>query len=65
MSDKKKELLLYAVHQLGLVELARRMKVSEEELNAWLTGRADITNRKLLALADLVYDLTQPLKPLH
>ena len=64
MPDKKKSLLQYAVEKFGRSELARRMKVSQETLDAWLYGGADMTNSKALALADLIDELTQPLKPL-
>ena len=62
MSDKKQELLKYAEHQLGRLELAARLKVSLPTLEAWLAGSADMTNSKALALADLVRELTLPHK---
>jgi hypothetical protein len=60
MPNKKKELLSYAVDQLGKPALAARLKVSVDILNTWLEGNADMTNSKSLALADLVYELTLP-----
>lgn len=60
MSDKKRNLLNYAASQLGRPALAARLKVSIDILEAWLDGRADMTNSKALALADLVHELTIP-----
>lgn len=62
MSNKRKELLEYAAQQLGRPALAARLKVNLETLNAWLDGSADMTNSKALALADVIHELTLPLK---
>lgn len=59
MPHKKKELLKYAADQLGRSELAARLKVSQDTIDAWLEGSADMTNNKALALADLVHELSK------
>jgi len=53
-------LLQYVHQQLGRREVAKRLRVSEEEIDSWLATPADMPNRKRLALADLVQELTDP-----
>ena len=60
MPDKKRDLLKYAASQLGRPALAARLKVSLDVLDAWIDGTADMGNSKVLALADLVRELTIP-----
>jgi len=53
-------LLEYAHQRLGKSELAKRLQVSEEVVEAWFVNPAEMPNRKRLALADLVHELTDP-----
>jgi hypothetical protein len=53
-------LLQYVHQQLGRREVAKRLRVSEEEIDSWLATPAEMPNRKRLALADLVQELTDP-----
>lgn len=53
-------LLRYAQEKLGPREVARRLQVSEEMINGWLAAPHDMPNRKRLALADLIQELTYP-----
>jgi len=55
--DSKKRLLQYALGQLGRKQLAARLKVPEDLVEQWLTGSADMTHHRALALADLVHEL--------
>jgi len=57
--DSKKRLLQYALGRLGRKQLAARLKVSEEVVEQWLTGSADMTNNNALRLADLVNELNR------
>jgi hypothetical protein len=56
-------LLQYVHQQLGRREVAKRLRVSEEEIDSWLATPAHMPNRKRLALADLVQELTDPGQP--
>ena len=53
-------LLQYAQQRLGRREVAKRLRVSEEVIESWVATPADMPNRKRLALADLVQELTDP-----
>ena len=53
-------LLQYAQRQLGRREVAKRLRVSEEVIESWVATPKDMPNRKRLALADLVQELTDP-----
>ena len=55
--SSKQRLLKYAAEKLGADELAKRLKVSEDDLLRWMEGRGEIPARKTLALADLVIKL--------
>ena len=50
----KQNLLRMAAQRLGHEELARRMKIPESLLTAWMSGHASMPDRKLLILADLL-----------
>jgi hypothetical protein len=56
--ESKKRLLEFALGRLGRKELAARLKVTENVVDGWLAGSADMTHSKALALADLVNELT-------
>jgi hypothetical protein len=53
----KRNLLEQAAKRLGRTELAKRLNVPEELLEAWIGGNASMPDRKLLALADLIEKL--------
>ena len=50
-------LLAYAAERLGKGEVAARLNVSVDTVDAWMTGVIAIPNRKLLALADLIDEI--------
>ena len=50
----RQRLLKYAAEKLGKPEVAKRLKVEEETLNAWLWGETEMPNAKLGELADLI-----------
>jgi hypothetical protein len=54
------QLLQYAQDRLGRNELAKRLRVGEETITAWLAEPDDMPNRNRLALADLIHELTDP-----
>jgi len=49
-----------AAKHLGRERLAARLKVPETLLQAWIDGYATMPERKLLALADLLEELSEP-----
>lgn len=53
-------LLRYVNQQLGRREVAKRLRVAEDTIAAWLDDPTDMPNGKRLALADLVQELTHP-----
>jgi hypothetical protein len=53
-------LIKYAQQRLGRREVANRLRVSEELIDSWVATPADMPNKKRLALADLVHELTDP-----
>lgn len=53
-------LLQYVQQQLGRREVAKRLRVTEETVDAWLHDPAEMPNGKRIALADLVQELTDP-----
>jgi len=59
-TSPESSLLQYVQERLGRLELAKRLQVSEDIIGAWFVTPADMPNRKRLALADLVQELTDP-----
>ena len=59
-SSPESSLLRYAQDRLGLPEVARRLQVSEEVISDWLAEPTGMPNRKRLALADLIQEITDP-----
>lgn len=54
---KEQRLLVQAAQLIGQQELAAGLQVSESVLEAWMQGRATITHRHLLNLADVLVTL--------
>jgi hypothetical protein len=46
--------------RLGRREVAKRLRVKDDVLDAWLVAPEDMPNGKRLALADLVQEITIP-----
>jgi len=46
-----------AAARIGRAELARRLKIPESLLEAWIGGHASMPDRKLLLLAELLDQL--------
>lgn len=53
----KQNLLRMAAARIGRAELARRLKIPESLLEAWIGGHASMPDRKLLLLAELLDQL--------
>ena len=53
----KQNLLRMATARIGRTELARRLKIPESLLDAWMSGHASMPDRKLLLLAELLDQL--------
>ena len=53
-------MLEQAARHLGRERLAARLNVPETLLQAWIDGYATMPERKLLALADLLEELSDP-----
>jgi hypothetical protein len=49
-----------AAKHLGREQLAARLNVPESLLQVWIDGHASMPERKLLALADLLEELSDP-----
>ncbi len=54
--SRKQRLLARAAQLLGEPQLAAGLKVSEEQLEAWIVGRSAMPDRLLLDLANLLVD---------
>jgi hypothetical protein len=52
-----------AAKHLGRERLAARLNVPESLLQAWIDGHAHMPERKLLVLADLLEELSDPPQP--
>ena len=50
----KQNLLRMAAVRIGREELAKRLKIPESLLEAWMGGHASMPDRKLLLLAELL-----------
>lgn len=55
--ETKRALLSSAAARFGLMPLARRLKVPDGQLAAWISGHASMPDRKLVALIDLLEKL--------
>ena len=55
----KQRLLKFAADRIGRTELACQLKASEPIVEAWMNGKAEMPNQKLLILADLIDSLNQ------
>jgi hypothetical protein len=53
-------ILEYVLKTIGRAQLAKQLRVGEELVQEWLEGKADMSPRHQLALADLVQTLTMP-----
>jgi hypothetical protein len=53
-------ILEYVLQTIGRPQLAKQLKVGEELVQEWLDGKAEMSPRHRLALADLVQTLTKP-----
>ena len=58
--NTSQRLLAYASQRLGKVEMAARLNVSVDTLDAWVAGDIPVPNRKLIALADLIDEIDKP-----
>jgi len=47
---------------MGLDQLALGLKVSRSMLDAWISGRLSMPNRKLVTLGDLLEEVSTPPK---
>ena len=56
----KQRMLEQAAKHLGRERLAARLNVPQTLLQAWIDGHASMPERKLLALADLLEELSDP-----
>jgi len=56
----KQRMLEQAAKHLGRERLAARMNVPESLLQAWIDGHATMPERKFLALADILEELSDP-----
>lgn len=54
---RQQQLLQYAARRLGWPGLAERLEVSEALVVAWMLGRVEIPNFKVLDLVDLIDEL--------
>lgn len=54
METTKQRLLREAAALMGRRELAERLKVSEPELEGWISGSGKMPDRKLLVLANVL-----------
>ena len=54
METTKQRLLREAATLMGRRELAQRLKVSDAELDEWISGTGKMPDRKLLVLADVL-----------
>ena len=57
---RKQRLLKSAADLIGRDALAARLKVAESLLEAWINGHATLPDRKLIALAEVLDDLADP-----
>jgi hypothetical protein len=62
LDARKQDLLRRAADLMGLDELALGLKVSRSMLDAWISGRLSMPNRKLTALGDLLDEVSSPTK---
>ena len=56
----KQRMLEQAAKHVGRERLAQRLNVPENLLQAWIDGHASMPERKLLMLADLLEELSDP-----
>ena len=56
----KQELLRRAATLVGVEQLATALKVQPSLLEAWMTGRAAMPDRKLIVLAEFLDGISQP-----
>lgn len=54
METTKQRLLREAARLMGRRELAQRLKVTEAALDDWIAGSAEMPDRKLLLLANIL-----------
>jgi hypothetical protein len=62
LDARKQDLLRRAADLMGLDQLALGLKVSRSMLDAWISGRLSMPNRKLITLADLLEEVSNPPK---
>lgn len=62
LEARKQELLRRAADLMGRDELALGLKVSRSMLDAWISGRLSMPNRKLTTLGDLLDEVSSPTK---
>ena len=60
LDARKQELLRRAADLMGRDELALGLKVSRSMLDAWISGRLSMPNRKLVRLGDLLEEVSHP-----
>ena len=60
--DHRRVLLELAANRLGVAPMAKRLKVSDGLLAAWLSGHAPIPDRPMALLADVFAELGDPPK---
>jgi DNA-binding transcriptional regulator YdaS (Cro superfamily) len=47
-------LVKLAVKRYGRDELAKRLRITPEQLDGWIRGERDVPNTKMLAVIDLI-----------
>lgn len=56
----KQELLRRSADLVGKVNLARRLRISEAQLDAWMRGDGVMPDGQLLRLAEILADASRP-----
>lgn len=59
MRSTKQTLLIEAVKRAGLMEVATQLRVPPELVDLWMRGYAEMPDRKILQLADLLEKVSQ------
>jgi hypothetical protein len=62
IDSAKQQLLRKVAERIGRRELAVRLQVPESLLEAWISGHASMPDRKFLALADFLDEISNPPK---
>ena len=62
IDSAKQKLLRKVAERIGRRELAVRLQVPESLLEAWISGHASMPDRKFLALADFLDEISNPPK---